>query len=119
MTRRKLPHSEKRKRRRPPPVKGQAVVPAKRGKNREAAPHLDLDLADELVLSMDDELPMWMDQQGVHAMMPGIPDAATFQRLTQLYQQNIRNSPLWNQMVSEFGIEKAEQLLKEFRVQPG
>lgn len=68
---------------------------------------------------MDDELPMWMDEQGMHAMLPGIPDLETFERLTQLYQLNIRNSPLWDEMVSEFGIEKAEQLLKEFRAQPG
>jgi hypothetical protein len=70
-------------------------------------------------MSMDVELPMWIDEQGMHAMLPGIPDPETFERLTELYQQNIRNSPLWDEMVSEFGLEKAEQLLKEFRAQPG
>jgi len=52
-------------------------------------------------------------------MLPVKPDPAMLQRMTELYQQNIRNSPLWDQMVSEFGLEKAERLLKEFRAQPG
>lgn len=80
---------------------------------------LRADLAGELPVRMDDVLPMWLDEHGMHAMIPGIPDPETFEQLTQLYQQKIRNSPLWDEMVSEFGLEKAEQLLKEFRAQPG
>ena len=109
MTRRKRPHSEKRKRRRAPPVKGKPASPTNRSKGREMASHADL----------AGELPVWMDEHGMHAMIPGIPDPETFEQLTQLYQQKIRNSPLWDEMVSEFGLEKAEQLLKEFRAQPG
>ena len=39
--------------------------------------------------------------------------------MTQTYQQQIRKSPMWKQMVPEFGKAKAEELLKEFQVQPG
>ncbi len=55
----------------------------------------------------------------MHAILPGTPDADTFERMTELYQQNIRNSPMWDEMVREFGIEKAERLLKQCRAQPG
>jgi len=37
--------------------------------------------------------------------------------MTQLYQEQIRNSPLWDEMVREFGPEKAEELLREFRAE--
>jgi len=33
------------------------------------------------------------------------------------YQQRIRESPLWDEMVREFGEEEAERILKEFRVE--
>jgi hypothetical protein len=52
-------------------------------------------------------------------LLPGSPAADTYERLTELYQQNIRNSPMWDEMVREFGPEKAEQLLKQCRAEPG
>jgi hypothetical protein len=36
--------------------------------------------------------------------------------MTEAYQQRIRNSPLWDQMVKEFGEQKAAEMLKEFKV---
>ena len=33
------------------------------------------------------------------------------------YQQRIRESPLWDEMVREFGEEEAERILKKFRVE--
>jgi hypothetical protein len=62
---------------------------------------------------------MWLDEQGMHAVVPGTPDPDTFERMTEIYQQKIRQSPMWDQMVSEFGLEKAEQLLKQCRAEPG
>ena len=107
MSRRKRPDRKKlTRRRRPHP----AVNPPE-----AAFPPLLPDLFGVV----DDELAMWTDEQGLHALVPGRPAPDTFQRLTELYQQKIRNSPLWDQMVSEFGLEKAEQLLQEFRAQPG
>ena len=39
--------------------------------------------------------------------------------MTKLYQQNIRNSPLWEEMVRQFGEEGAEGILRKFRVKLG
>jgi hypothetical protein len=114
MSRRKRPDRKKLTRRRRPrpeansPEAALPLLPAVFGL-------VDADPDDQL----GDELPMWMDEQGLHAMVPGSPAPDTFERLTELYQQKIRNSPLWDEMVSEFGLAKAEQLLKEFRAQPG
>jgi len=42
-------------------------------------------------------------------------------RLTANFQKEIRNSELWDQMVAEFGEEKAKELLKDIKaeVKPG
>jgi hypothetical protein len=102
MTRRKKPGGKKPKRKRPSELRGKP-------------PNESFD-ADSM---MDPTLPMWLDEQGMHAMLPGSPDAETFARMTEIYQQKIRQSPLWDQMVREFGPEKAEQLLKQCRAEPG
>jgi len=37
--------------------------------------------------------------------------------MTKVYQDKIRNSPLWAEMVELYGQEGAEQVLKQFRVE--
>lgn len=111
MTRRKKPNGMKRKRRR------RGVLEARRSPSSEEA--LSKEATDDRLTETVDALPMWMDEQGMHAIVPGSPDADTFERMTELYQQNIRNSPMWDEMVRQFGLEKAEQLLKQCRAQPG
>lgn len=41
--------------------------------------------------------------------------------LTKNFQKELRNSEIWEQMVAEFGEEKAERMLNEFKaeVKPG
>jgi hypothetical protein len=119
MTRRKKPNEAKRKRRRRPVIKGELERESRRAAKTETQ-------SDDLLLNTDDELddldaavPMWMDQQGLHALLPGSPEANTYERLTEQYQQSIRNSPMWDEMVREFGLQKAEQLLKQCRAKPG
>jgi len=64
------------------------------------------------------DTPAWIDDQGLHAVLPGTPaDQETLDRMTQRYQEQIRNSPLWDEIVQQFGPEKAEQLLREFRAE--
>ena len=41
----------------------------------------------------------------------------TLDDMTRLYQQNIRKSALWDEMVKEFGEEEAERILRKFRVE--
>lgn len=43
------------------------------------------------------------------------------EKLTANFQKELRNSEIWDQMVAEFGKEKAEQILRECKadVKPG
>jgi hypothetical protein len=62
--------------------------------------------------------PMWMDEQGIHAILPGDkPDAETLERMTIAFQQKIRNSPMFAEMVKTYGQAKAEELLSQCRAQ--
>ena len=52
---------------------------------------------------------MWLDKQGVHAIIPGEkPDAATLERMTLDYQNRIRQSPMFDEMVNVYGLARAE-----------
>ena len=54
----------------------------------------------------------------VHVLLPGTPPSPEIlDEMTGSYQQKIRESPLWDEMVREFGKEEAERILKEFRVE--
>lgn len=62
----------------------------------------------------------WMANDGMHVVTPGgqlTPE--DLKKMTKEYQKNIRNSPIWDEMVQQNGKEKAEELLKEFQVKPG
>ena len=63
----------------------------------------------------------WFDSDGLHALVPGVPGVApspeALQEASRLYQKSIRNSPLWDEMVKQFGEKEAERLLLEFRVE--
>lgn len=60
----------------------------------------------------------WLDDDGMHFVAKGQPPTAEEQeRLTKEYQKNIRNSPMWEIMVREYGEEKAQEMLKEFKVE--
>jgi len=62
----------------------------------------------------------WMDDDGMHMMAPGMePTPEVLRKMTEEYQKQIRNSPMWDAMVKEFGEEKAEEMLQEFQVKPG
>jgi hypothetical protein len=58
----------------------------------------------------------WLDEDGIHALLPGTPpDQQALERMTRAYQEQIRQSPMWDEMVREFGLQKAEALLKQCR----
>lgn len=61
--------------------------------------------------------PTWIEHDGVHALIPdeGVPP--DLEALSRTYQDEVRNSSLWDTMVAEYGQEKAEKLLKEFKVE--
>jgi hypothetical protein len=60
----------------------------------------------------------WIDEEGMRWVGKGMrPSTEEQERLTKEYQQNIRKSPLWKKMVTEYGKEKAEEMLEEFQVE--
>ena len=57
-----------------------------------------------------------MGEDGLHTIEPGLPPSPEqIEAVTKEYQQQIRNSPLWDIMVEQFGEEEAKEKLKEFR----
>jgi hypothetical protein len=70
--------------------------------------------------SLDLNLPIFsqMDQEGLHALIPGHPPSKEkLDEMSKVYQDKIRNSPLWKEFVEQYGIKKAEEMLKECRVE--
>jgi hypothetical protein len=57
----------------------------------------------------------WMDDAGIHSIVAVPPPTVTEEAvMTAAYQERIRKSPLWDQMVREYGAAKAAEMLKEF-----
>jgi hypothetical protein len=66
--------------------------------------------------SMNNPIFTNMDQDGFHALIPGVPPSdAEIEMITKKYQEKIRNSPLWGEMVRKFGKDKAEEILLQCR----
>ena len=62
----------------------------------------------------------WQDQKGIHVAGKGVPPTeAELKQLTEQYQNNIRRSPLWKEMVNTYGIKKAEEMLLQFEAKIG
>lgn len=61
--------------------------------------------------------PSWTDADGIHSIVEGQkPTPEMVEEMEKAYRENIKNSPMWNIMVKEYGKEKAEALLLEFKV---
>lgn len=64
------------------------------------------------------QLPVWQDAEGLHSLIPGIPPSEEkLAEMTAVYQKNIRNSEIFTLMVKQFGKEKAEEMLNEFKME--
>lgn len=110
MTRRKASGQTKRKRRPPPPK-----LTPQRNK-----PHTHRPAASQRITATDahGELPMWIDQQGLHLAIPGDqPDPQLLQRLSETFQQKLRDSPLYQQLVDAYGPAEAEKIIQQCRAQ--
>lgn len=60
----------------------------------------------------------WMDDEGIHVVSSGEPmTSEQLDSLSEKYQKNLRSSPMWKEMVKEFGQQEAEALLKQCRVE--
>ena len=52
----------------------------------------------------------------VHAYVPAIGPKSKFLDIFQYhFQKELRNSQIWDEMVSKYGVEKSEELLEEIQ----
>ena len=60
----------------------------------------------------------WEEADGFHSLIPGTPPSQeVLDEMTRKYQEDIRNSPLWEQWVMAFGEDIAEEMLKDCRIE--
>jgi hypothetical protein len=60
----------------------------------------------------------WSDHEGLHALVPGeAPSPDLLQDISRRYRDQIRQSPLWDEMVAQFGVQEAERLLSQFGIE--
>jgi hypothetical protein len=60
----------------------------------------------------------WMDKERLHALLPGEPPSAEMMAVfNDNFRKELRNSPLWDEMVEKFGAEEAEKLLKQVKIE--
>ncbi len=58
------------------------------------------------------------DKEGLHALVPAVAPAEVIEdEMTRNFQEKLRKSPLWDEMVKQYGLEKAEELLKQCRAE--
>lgn len=57
---------------------------------------------------------VWEDAAGLHISfpVPEEPPPGATDQMTAEFQKRLRNSPMWKEMVDEFGEGEAERLLK-------
>ena len=54
----------------------------------------------------------------VHAFVPAIaPKGKLLDRIHYHFKKELRNSPLWDEMVEKYGRQKAEELLDEINIE--
>lgn len=62
--------------------------------------------------------PVWLEDDGIHALLPGEdPAPEELEALSRRYQEEIRQSPLWDKMLKEYGPREAERILLKCRVE--
>ena len=88
----------------------------KRQRRREAAQRRLLGLDPELAEPAQAPVFAWADHEGLHTLVPGqAPSPDQLQELSLAYQEKMRRSPHWDQIVAELGPDAAERLLRQFR----
>ena len=59
-----------------------------------------------------------MRSDGYHAFIAGErPSESELDKMTAEYRANIRKSPLWKEIIRQYGDQKAEEILKECKVE--
>ena len=65
------------------------------------------------------KFPMWEDENGIHTsfIAPAVDSPGYQNELTSEFQKNIKQSPMWKDMLKKFGKDKAEELLKQCKAE--
>ena len=50
-------------------------------------------------------------------LLPGVPTPELLEKLSQNFQEQLRRSPLWNELMKQYGRQRAEQILQQCRAQ--
>lgn len=92
---------------------------SKRPRPAEVAKANALRRASEESLSLPEhETFSWMADDGLHMIVPGQrPDPETVEQMTRRYQQHLRESPVFDELVRQYGLDRAEELLLECRAE--
>jgi hypothetical protein len=56
-------------------------------------------------------------EDGVHMLLPGVPSPNLLEELSRHFQEQLRRSPLWKELIQQHGRERAEQILRQCRAQ--
>lgn len=93
----------------------------KRGKNQRKRQQRKAARAKELPSQLhwvhEEHVPS-LSKDGLHALVPGVrPSEQMMTELAENFRKELRNSPLWNEMVEKFGEEEAEKLLTQVNVE--
>jgi hypothetical protein len=59
----------------------------------------------------------WLADDGCHLLLPGIPSPELLDEISRNFQEQLRRSPLWKELVQQYGPERAEQILQQCRAQ--
>ena len=59
----------------------------------------------------------WPADDGIHMLLPGVPAPELLKELSRSFQEQLRRSPLWNELIDQYGQERAEQILQQCRAQ--
>jgi hypothetical protein len=59
----------------------------------------------------------WAADDGCHLLLPGVPSSELLDEISSNFQEQLRRSPLWQELVRHYGPERAEQILQQCRAQ--
>jgi hypothetical protein len=59
----------------------------------------------------------WRADDGCHQLLPGILSPERLDEISRNFQEQLRRSPLWKELVHRYGSERAEQILQQCRAQ--
>lgn len=85
-------------------------------KKRTAAEGHRLPFAGDDCDSAETPVVVWADQQGLHTVTVGLPPTEELrEEFNRRFQENLRRSPLWQELLRHYGATEAEQIIHKCR----